>query len=676
MRDLNVEEERKSVSSDPDILVSQIAALARSGKLDEAAIRMVAATAQHPGHVVLSALGGAIEFHRGQYSRAISYLAGAHLAKPDDLTVRANLAESYFHTGNNDAALKLCDIQSALTDPTLRLARLGAHLAQDADSPEVSARLYRHLLSKDASDWSLWNNLGNALGSAGEAEEAARALQRAKELAPESPPIRVNLANALIDAGRWDEAEVVLRQAAADFADDPTPFLVLFSLYRDTGREDEAYTAIKEAAELDPSNASIQSDWGQEAARRNLYDVAESAFEAALKLEPTLGPPYVGLASVYERMNRESELEPLRERAIIAKTDAQSLSFIDALRFKRSNQFPAAFSALEAAGDVIVPGRKHHLRGIMLDRLGNQDEAFAAFTAMNDHWKADPSQPIQRARDYREKVAAARDLLSPSWVQSWTPFAPSDGRVAPIFIVGFPRSGTTLLDTMLMADTRVRVLEEEPFIGEAERDLGGVEALPNLSETQITEARHSYFARAATIHDLDPSAIIVDKHPMHLNKVPVIRRLFPDARFVLAMRHPCDVLLSCFITNFRINAGMANFLDLHDAAALYDLSFSHWERAREVLNIPIATMVYERLVEDTQAELEPMFNWLGLNWPGKEFDHRTAARARGTVATASYAQVTEKIYTRAKGRWTKYRRQLEPVIPVLAPWIERYGYQL
>jgi hypothetical protein len=144
---------------------------------------------------------------------------------------------------------------------------------------------------------------------------------------------------------------------------------------------------------------------------------------------------------------------------------------------------------------------------------------------------------------------------------------------------------------------------------------------------------------------------------------------------VLALRHPCDVVLSCYLTNFRINNAMANFLRLEDAAALYDLSFTHWEKAKALFDLPVGTVVYERLVEDKDRELRPLFDWLGLAWPGEAFDHRDAARARGTVATASYAQVTEPIYTRAAGRWTQYRTQLEPVLPVLASWIKRFGYE-
>lgn len=662
-------------TSSPDML-RQIAELARARRLDEAALLAATAIQAAPHDPVLAALAGAVEFHRGQFARAIPYLEVAHNHRPDDLTVRSNLADALFRCDQPARARALCDPQSAAADASSRLARLGAHLAQQADDYAQAVALYRLIVQRDPKDWASWNNLGNALGPTGDFDGAAEALQRAAALAPDAQPIRANLGNALIDAGRYAEAEAVLRQAAADFPTDVTPLLALFTLLKESGREDEAYETITAAAQRAPDRAEVQSDLGQEAARRNEYDIAENSFETALRLKPDLGPAFVGLASVYERMNREAELEPLRDRALAGQTDAESLAYIDALRFKRGNDFPAALAALEQSGEVVVPGRKLHLRGVMLDRLGQHDEAMAAFIAMNDHWKQDPTRPVERAREYRDAVAQATSLMTPAWRDSWQAAPFEAERQSPIFLVGFPRSGTTLLDTMLMADPRVTVLEEEPFLTQAEFELGGIETFPTLSAEAITEARATYFQRVEALTGAASTAIIVDKHPLHLNKVAVIRRLFPDARFVLALRHPCDVLLSCFLTNFRINNAMSNFLDLEDAATLYDQTFTHWETARAVFDVPVATVVYERLVEDTARELRPVFDWLGLEWPAGELDHRAAARARGTVSTASYSQVTEPIYKRAAGRWQRYAGHLAPVLDRLQPWVARYGYSL
>jgi Flp pilus assembly protein TadD len=657
--------------------ISRIAGLARSGRLDEAAVQVASAAAgQVSPDPVLAALGGAIESHRGQFARAADYLRIAHQAHPGDLTVRVNLVEALYRTERGTEALALCDEVSARADRSLRIARFGAHLAQEAGNHDQAIGLYRLLVEHDANDWAAWNNLGNTHDAKGEFAEAAEALEKAAALAPDSQPIRLNLGNALIAARRFEDGERILRELADEFADDAKPLRSLFDLYNLAGQEDRAYDILVEAVRREPGDAETQSNLGQIAARCNHQAVAEAAFEAALAIDPSIEQAYVGLASVFERINREELLDPLRERASAAGIGSEPVAFIDALRFKRAGQFVEALEAVDRTGEGAIESRKAHLRGTILDRLGRPDEAFEAFTEMNKVTLEDPSRPAERAKVYRDVVAHGRTLATPAWRDSWAPAAIADGIADPVILLGFPRSGTTLLDTMLMGDASTRVLEEERFIADLEREVGGIEALPGLSAEQIAAARASYFERVGKVVELAPGTTIIDKHPLHLNKVPVLKRLFPSARYILALRHPCDVLLSCYITNFRTNHAMSNFLELETAAELYDMTFSYWLEARETFGLDVRTVVYERLVEDTARELIPLFDWLGLRYPEAGRDHREAARRRGLVRTASYAQVTEPVYTRSAGRWQRYAKHLEPIFPRLAPWVEQLGYSL
>lgn len=656
--------------------MQRILAAAQGRRLDEAALLAIRASTKHPDDTRLAALAGAIEFQRGQFQVAADYLTVARRGHPEDVTIRGNLAESLYHLGRIDEAAALCDDAALASDPSLRIVRLAAFFAQERQDFGRAAELYRQIVGAHKDDWSSWNNLGNALAGLGQLEEAIEALQTAAKLDGQSGPIQINLANALFAASRFDEAEAMLKQLVEADPQDFAPLLSLFAAYRDVGREAEAYSAIAEAAKRAPGHADIRSDYGQEAARQHDYAIAETEFEAALAINPQLGPSYVGLGSLYERMNREDEVEPLYARALANQTDPHSAAYIEALIHKRSEDFDAAFDALERSGDVVVPGRKLHLRGVMLDRLKRHEEAFEAFCAMNDHWLKDPTQPRQRAALYRQAVANDTALIQPGWLASWSPPPPPDNWPTPTFLVGFPRSGTTLLDTMLMREPRAMVLEEEPFLAKLEMQTGGIEAFPGLDAKALSEGRDYYFSQVAELGEVSGQTFLIDKHPLHLNKVAVCQRFFPEAKFILALRHPCDVVLSCFLTNFQINNAMSNFLDLEDAAALYDLTFTHWENALRVFDLPVSTVVYERLVDDTVRELRPLFDWLGLEWPGDALDHREAARARGVVYTASYAQVTEPIYKRAAGRWHRYTAQLEPVYDRLRPWVEKFGYSL
>jgi len=128
------------------------------------------------------------------------------------------------------------------------------------------------------------------------------------------------------------------------------------------------------------------------------------------------------------------------------------------------------------------------------------------------------------------------------------------------------------------------------------------------------------------------------------------------------------------MANFRLNDGMANFLTLESAADLYDASFSYYEHVQQLMPFPTHVVAYEKLVADRETELRALFDFLGLDWHDAVLDHQETAKKRGRIKTASYAQVIEPIYTRSAGRWEKYRKYLEPVLPVLRPWIEKFGY--
>jgi hypothetical protein len=294
---------------------------------------------------------------------------------------------------------------------------------------------------------------------------------------------------------------------------------------------------------------------------------------------------------------------------------------------------------------------------------------------MNGIMREDPSQPDARGAAYRSLIRHQRDTLTRAWVDSWS-ISPPDDRAPPAFLVGFPRSGTTLLDTILMGHPSVEVLEEEPMLVQALQPLGGFQTIAGASAAQLKAARDLYFETAQSLTPLGTGNLLIDKNPLAMNELPLILRLFPEAKIIFALRHPCDVVLSCFITNFKLNSGMASFLHLETAAELYDLSFSYFEHACALFNPPVHRIAYENVVVDRDRELRPLFDFLGLKWSERVLDHQSTAKNRGHIKTASYAQVVEPIYTRSSGRWRNYRKHLEPVFPILEPWVRKLGYEL
>ena len=172
----------------------------------------------------------------------------------------------------------------------------------------------------------------------------------------------------------------------------------------------------------------------------------------------------------------------------------------------------------------------------------------------------------------------------------------------------------------------------------------------------------------------DAGKLIVDKFPLNIVDIGIIHRVFPDAKFILALRHPCDCVLSCFMQTFKLNDAMANFLSLDQSARLYAAVMELWSIYRQKLNLNVHVLKYEDLVEDFDGTCKSLISFLGLEWDDNLRNYQKTALDRSSIKTPSYNQVTQPLYKQASGRWINYRKQMQPVLPVLRPWIEAFGY--
>lgn len=659
----------------PEEALSQAIQRARGGDLAGAAQIAGRALADAPDSGPLHAFLGMVMAQQGDLARAETHLERARQICPDDATIACNLIAIRIDRGNREGALAIATDALARRDPTLRIARYRGFLAQCLDRFDEAVAAYSFVVARQPNDVESWNNLGNARSAIGDLTGSVEALQRAVALDPGAAPSRLNLALALRAAGRAADAEQALRQAAADFPGDARPLHELYVQLKAAGRHEEAFGVLEAAGTRAPEDASIQLKLAIEYGLAMDTAQAERAYRRVLAVRPAERDAYLGLAIQFEHMNREEELAPLLAEAEANGADAGTRSFLRAFVQRRAGDYTGALASLDAVPEEIEPERTAHLRATLLDRLGRPDDAFAWFEETGRRHAAHVSAPLARAAELRDELRDELTQLNPDWARRWAPAPPAD-RPSPVFLLGFPRSGTTLLDTILMGHPDAVVLEEKPVLNAVDDQIGGLRALAEMDDAAIVAARNAYFEGVGKLTQLMPGQTLIDKSPLFLYKLPLIRRLFPESKIILALRHPCDVLLSCLMSNFRLNRAMSNFLRLEDAAALYDLSFRHWEASRELFAPDVHTIVYERLVEDVEAAVRPLFDWLGLDWHPDALDHTRTARARGLITTASYAQVVEPIYKRAAGRWERYRAHLEPVLPVLEPWVVKFGYSL
>lgn len=607
----------------------------RSGDLTRArtlAEAEVAAAASANAHHLL----GLVRCRLGDAPGGIEHLRFAAEAEPTNPGFRIMLMRALIDAGRPAEVLGFPPPPPIRSAAALEEWRARGEAADAAQEPAAASIAWSTVAAAVPGDWKAWANLAAAFTRQNRWEDAVEALRNATWSNDSEPALRWSLGAALVEIDRYEEAI-----AALDEFDRLGGQTIDSALAR--GRCLLALIRIEEA---------------------------EQAYRDAVALAPNNAEAVRELGLLLERTNNLGELDELLKKARSDGIPDEKLAHVYVMRASREGRTEEAFRLLKAVNPAEDPLGWNRVMCKVADRLGKADEAFAAAVEMNrltrdfDTWRS-------RGAAYRKGL---RELARTLVHSASLPQLKEPGRRKPAFLVGFPRSGTTLLDTFLMGHADTAVLEEVHLLGAAERQIGKVADLPRASVSVLERARRAYFAELDRHVPSGFGGLVVDKLPLNMLGGPFIEAMFPGAPIIFAQRHPCDAVLSGFMQSFVMNDAMASFLTIEDAADLYDAVMSGWQAMRQAFPLKVQTVRYERLVEDPESELRPLVEFLGLEWDPKMLAHTETARERGAIVTPSYDQVTEPLSTRPVGRWKRYRKQLEPVLPVLLPWAERLGY--
>lgn len=642
------------------------------------------ATAKAQGEAALSAqptnptvlqLLGVVSCQTGALRQGAAYLRRALANGGDTSDNRINLARALLDLGETDEAARVC--AEGDVSGSLELQAMQAQILKAQGRTTEASWAYEKLVTENPKDFSAWNNLGNARHEAGDLEGALQAFQHARQLDPQSSLVHTNMGRVLISMDRYEEACLLLEKAALLSPKDPALLLELGRTLTSINHVEGGLRALGEAARLDPADPKIFLAIAVAFLDLENNGQAEKALRFALNADPRFVPGYLNLGILFEKANRTDEL-----RQLIGTAEAQGLAgdeidYLRALLLSREGDRAGALDLVrDLQSPAISPSIKAQFAGQLADRLDRTEEALRFYEDMNAAQAQSPMGVGVDRSAYQRAIAALDAQTTPAWFAEWAaPPIPAD-RPAPAFLVGFPRSGTTLLDTILMGHSDTHVLEELPIIENMARSLGEMDNIRMLDAAAVADLRGQYFAELDK-RSLPPAgSLVIDKNPLSMIRMPLIHRLFPDAKIILAMRHPCDVVLSCYSQNFKPTEAMASFLDLANSSRTYDRIFHYWETCRAVFPIDVHMLRYEAMVADAEAATRPLFDFLGLEWQDTVLDHQKTAAERGFIRTPSYAQVMEPIYSSASGRWKRYEAEMREVLPILEPWVEHYGYSL
>ncbi len=405
-------------------------------------------------------------------------------------------------------------------------------------------------------------------------------------------------------------------------------------------------------------------------------------YQAILKLQPGNAQVAANLASLLERENRRDEAKSWTGKALSMNPDNETAQMTLATLDRRSGKYPQAAqrfrNLIKTIGNPNNRSIAWNQLGQCLEGQGDWDGAFNAFSESNRILKQHHagSRPDPRGPHGLQTLARIQAWLKENPIADWNDPAIQDtGGIA--FLVGFPRSGTTLLDRMLSAHPDIEVLEEKSLFSSLHKDWaepGTLEALADVVDAQITDAREVYRQEMSRHRRQPQRSLVIDKLPLNLAYLFLIHRLFPQAPVIFLQRHPLDVCISCYFQAFELEASMAYFLDIRETAQYYNAVMQVAALSMAQVSNPLHPLHYEDLVADPQDQLKALLNFLNLEWDESVLEYRQRGGV-DTSNTPSYQQVSQPLHTRSVGKWRHYSKQLEPAFSVLQPWVKHFGYE-
>ena len=508
---------------------------------------------------------------------------------------------------------------------------------------------------------------------------AAAALAEPAVAAGFEHPLLLNvLATRLEQDGRFEEAVRLLERAVAVAPEDvPARNALALALQR-VDRPADALRHVDELLRREPGLAFAHANRGNALISLGQLASARAAHLRALELDPDSLAAMAALASIATHRGEHSEGRVWAER-LIARVPGYPDAVLSLAAAELDDGQPGRAESLlrgvlgDARAGVLDKARAEGQLGDVLDALGRYREAFAAYRSCNEALRAANARYARETSilDYTRALTVAFRAVASRW-----PARPPQSRDGPaarhVFLIGFPRSGTTLLEVVLDGHPEVRSLEEHelltPGVLRYLADSSSLAPLAVASEADLEPLRAAYWAEVASAGVDVRGTVFIDKHPLNTLKLPLIARLFPDAQILFGRRDPRDVVLSCFRRRFKMNAAMYQLLTLDGAAQFYAAAMDYVAAVRPSLGLGWRDVVYEELMQDFTAQMQAICAFLGIVWNDNmgSFAERVRLRAHSTPSTA---QLSRGLDPSRVAHWRHYAAELASVENVLGPWI-------
>jgi tetratricopeptide (TPR) repeat protein len=440
---------------------------------------------------------------------------------------------------------------------------------------------------------------------------------------------------------------------------------------------------------LAPRHPGAHHYVGETYSQLQLPHRALASFEFAADL-PGAGPPtWLELARLYERAHRLDDAEAITDRAVAAGYRVPLLALVRGRIQRRQNRpadAEATFRDLIASlpADDASACQAWSEIAQLKDAVGDWDGAIEAIEHCKRGQRQHEAPYLATAEKIEANLAGAIDRLTRDDLGRWrdevSHLPPS--RIA--LLTGFPRSGTTLLEQLLDAHPDLVSSEERDFVGKEvlyqwmsqQGKTPLLDVLNDRTAAEIELLRGRYFeAMEYLLGEPVAGRMHLDKNPSYNPIVPLMLRLFPETRLIIALRDPRDVVLSCYLRWLPLNSVSVQYLNVERAAKRYAFDMSAWLKLREIVEAPWCEVRYEDTVANAETQARKALTTLGLEWDVRVLQYRDRLTEKKRVTSPSYEAVAQPIYTRAIGRWKQYEKIMEPALATLEPFIREFGYE-
>ncbi|MCQ4164063.1 tetratricopeptide repeat-containing sulfotransferase family protein [Tahibacter harae] len=547
--------------------------------------------------------------------------------------------------------------------------------------------LFEHCCAREPEQPAHWINLGNARRQNGDIDNALKALERAYQLPGNPLDVLAPYASCLHEAGQFrrarelyqealklapqdDEVRVSLARCHADISDF-APIAALLDARDWTRLEDPALLG---------EVVMILIELGR-------MDSAEHIIThclPALRHEPEVVASHVLLL---ERANRLDEARRVLGAAMLGPQQLANPRLVLA-RARLASRTSQLDEAVSLHNQLLQTEHKPKQRasllfslGKVLDKQGQYEAAFQAFTDAHAARRVELQSSHPELFDGSDLLADDNERVPAEIAAAWASVEGPAAEASPIFVVGYPRSGTTMLEQMLDAHPGLVAMDERPIFQGLRPQLRQwniqrASQLGELDAARLAELRSQYWREANKhIAPLQPGQRLVDKNPLNLTRLPLISRLFPNASIVLTLRDPRDACLSCVMQSFRSAAFALCNSSLPASAAMYAKVMDFWQQQSAIFKPRHLELRYEDLVSDTETHARRLMEFLQLPWNDNVLAFADHAKSRGFISTPSYSQVVEPVYTRSIGRWRHYAAHFAEAEAILAPYLKHWGYE-